>query len=187
MSNQEFFLLTKDDDKEDLSNFEIVKRHTLTLSSSSNSQHSQKEEKKSNHQEIIEECQQQICRITKAHDSESSTSKLKEEDEEEDGFKTPTSLDHKIPLVPSQCPPAPRKTKPSLKRKTSYYNNHCNYCRHPLDLSKEVFELLFPTQHSNPLSGSHQSTKKVRSQEQKSCLRIPKDRGEQKQLLVLET
>ncbi|KAG5002373.1 hypothetical protein AAZX31_08G348800 [Glycine max] len=167
MSNQEFFLLTKDDDKEDLSNFEIVKRHTLTLSSSSNSQHSQKEEKKSNHQEIIEECQQQICRITKAHDSESSTSKLKEEDEEEDGFKTPTSLDHKIPLVPSQCPPAPRKTKPSLKRKTSYYNNHCNYCRHPLDLSKEVFELLFPTQHSNPLSGSHQSTKKVRSQEQK--------------------
>lgn len=179
MSNKEFFLLTKDD-KEDLSNFEIVKRPMLefqsencneTLSSSSNSHHSQKEEKKSNHQEIIEECQQQICRITKAHDSESSTSKLKEEDDEEeqeqeDGFKTPTSLDHKIPL-PLQCPPAPRKTQPSLKRKASYYNNHCNYCRHPLDLSKEVFELLFPTQHSNPLSASQQNTKKVRSQENK--------------------
>jgi len=141
-----------------------------TLSSSSNSHHSQKEEKKSNHQQIIEECQQQICRITKA-DSESSTSKLKEEDDEEeqeqeDGFKTPTSLDHKIPL-PLQCPPAPRKTQPSLKRKASYYNNHCNYCRHPLDLSKEVFELLFPTQHSNPLSASQQNTKKVRSQENK--------------------
>ncbi|KAL2336658.1 hypothetical protein Fmac_011104 [Flemingia macrophylla] len=156
MSNQDQFLLTK----EDLSDFEIVKRHKLlefqsesteTLSSSS-----------SNCEES-----QQICRIRvpKQGDSESSTSKVLKEEDEEDGFKTPTSLDHKI-SVPSQCPPAPRKTKPSLKRKASYYNNHC-HCTHPLDLSKEVLELLFPTQHVNPLSTSLQISKKVRKQEHK--------------------
>ena len=72
-----------------------------------------------------------------------------------------------LPPLPPTPPLPPRKTQPSLKRKASYYNNHCNYCRHPLDLSKEVFELLFPTQHSNPLSASQQNTKKVRSQENK--------------------
>ncbi|XP_047156916.1 uncharacterized protein LOC124827812 [Vigna umbellata] len=167
MSNPEF--LTKDGKDSD---FQILKRPTLefqsenieTLSSSySNSRYSQSikgrdEEKEEN---------RQICRVTapRQDDSASSTTpsleeKLKEEeDEENDGFKTPTSLDHKI-LVPSQCPPAPRKTKPSLKRKASCFD-HCN-CRHPLDLSKEVFELLFPTQH---FSGSQQSTKKVRRQD----------------------
>ncbi|RDX87548.1 Cyclin-dependent protein kinase inhibitor SMR3, partial [Mucuna pruriens] len=141
MSNPEFL-------KEDLSNFEIVKRPTLKFQSESietlsdNSSYSQEKKEGKSNQEIEE--YQQICRETvpKQGDSESSTSKLKEEDEE-DGFKTPTSLDHKV-SVPSQCPPAPRKIKPSLKRKAPYYN-HCN-CRHPLDLSKEVFELLFPTQ-----------------------------------------
>lgn len=35
------------------------------------------------------------------------------EDDENDGFRTPTSLEHRIP-VPTQCPPAPKK---SCKRK----------------------------------------------------------------------
>ncbi|XP_014492051.1 cyclin-dependent protein kinase inhibitor SMR3 [Vigna radiata var. radiata] len=151
MSNPEF--LTKDDKESD---FQILKRPMLefqtenieTLSSSySNSRYSQSikgrdEEREEN---------RQICRVTPS--SEEKEKLKEEEDEENDGFKTPTSLDHKI-LVPSQCPPAPRKTKPSLKRKASCFN-HCN-CRHPLDLSKEVFELLFPAQ---------QSTKKVRRQD----------------------
>ncbi|CAJ1798358.1 unnamed protein product [Sphenostylis stenocarpa] len=162
MSNPEF-LLTKVDKE---SGFEIVKRPVLefqsesieTLSSTSQSTKDSNQEKEEN---------QQIGRVTvhKQDDSASSTtpsSEEKVEDEEEDGFKTPTSLDHKI-LVPSQCPPAPRKIKSSLKRKASCYN-HCN-CRHPLDLSKEVFELLFPTQHISPLSGSQQSTKRVRRQD----------------------
>ncbi|CAI9783251.1 unnamed protein product [Fraxinus pennsylvanica] len=40
--------------------------------------------------------------------------------EDDDGFKTPTSLDHKIPAM-TQCPPAPKKIlpEPSLKRKAS--------------------------------------------------------------------
>ncbi|KAK7395318.1 hypothetical protein VNO78_15869 [Psophocarpus tetragonolobus] len=171
MSNQEF-LLTKDD--KDLSNFQIVKRSrtlelqsasTETLSSSCNiSQYSESTKEEKSNQEIEE--YHQICRVRvpKQGDSESNTSKLKEEDgEEEDGFRTPTSLDHKI-SEPSSCPPAPRKTKPCLKRKASYYNNICN-CRHPLDVSKEVLEFLFPTQHAIPLSASQQSTKKVRRKE----------------------
>ncbi|XWS28842.1 hypothetical protein CRYUN_Cryun25bG0106300 [Craigia yunnanensis] len=60
-----------------------------------------------------------------------------EEDENNDGFKTPTSLDHKIPIM-LKCPPAPRKPKslPSPKRKA---------CRRRilLDLTKEI-ECLFP-------------------------------------------
>ncbi|XP_052186868.1 cyclin-dependent protein kinase inhibitor SMR12-like [Diospyros lotus] len=44
---------------------------------------------------------------------------FKEDDENDGGFRTPTSPDQRIPLVP-QCPPAPRKPKPPLlKRKAS--------------------------------------------------------------------
>ncbi|KAI3447687.1 hypothetical protein Pfo_004352 [Paulownia fortunei] len=41
--------------------------------------------------------------------------------EDDDGFRTPTSLDHKIPAI-TQCPPAPKKTRPQpskLKRQAS--------------------------------------------------------------------
>ncbi|XVF20061.1 hypothetical protein REPUB_Repub11eG0165700 [Reevesia pubescens] len=55
-----------------------------------------------------------------------------------DGFKTPTSLDSKIPVM-LKCPPAPRKPKPlpiSTKRKAFGR-------RIILDLTKEI-ESLFP-------------------------------------------
>ncbi|XWS74137.1 hypothetical protein CRYUN_Cryun02cG0189800 [Craigia yunnanensis] len=59
------------------------------------------------------------------------------EDENNDGFKTPTSLDHKIPIM-LKCLPAPRKPKslPSPKRKAFRR-------RILLDLTKEI-ESLFP-------------------------------------------
>ncbi|KAK7338673.1 hypothetical protein VNO77_19298 [Canavalia gladiata] len=177
MSKDPEVFLTKDD-KEDLCNFDEImkKRHTLkfqsdesieTISTSSKSQYSQ------------DNNNEEICRIIapKQGDSESSREKLKMEDkeeeeddddeeEEEDGFKTPTSLDHRI-SVATQCPPAPRKIKPSLKRKGSYNYNQCHCRNPPLDLSKEVELLLFPTLHFNPLSDSQQRTKKVRREEHK--------------------
>ncbi|KAK2985029.1 hypothetical protein RJ640_015624 [Escallonia rubra] len=58
------------------------------------------------------------------------------EEEEEDGFKTPTSLHHKIPLI---CPKAPRKPKysiPVAKRKARR--------RIQLDISAEEIESFFP-------------------------------------------
>ncbi|KAH6802560.1 hypothetical protein C2S51_034006 [Perilla frutescens var. frutescens] len=43
------------------------------------------------------------------------------ESEDDDGFKTPTSSDHRIPAI-TQCPPAPKKFRPppsKLKRKAA--------------------------------------------------------------------
>lgn len=41
------------------------------------------------------------------------------DDDDNDGYKTPISSDHKIPVLP-QCPPAPRRPKPiSLSRTLS--------------------------------------------------------------------
>ncbi|CAN8257364.1 unnamed protein product [Cochlearia groenlandica] len=62
-------------------------------------------------------------------------------EEEEDGCKTPTSSDHKIPAAKyTLCPPAPRKPKPNrftgTKRKSTPVN------RIPTDLSREI-EMFF--------------------------------------------
>ncbi|XP_059431009.1 cyclin-dependent protein kinase inhibitor SMR3-like [Corylus avellana] len=63
--------------------------------------------------------------------------KFRDVEDDEDGFKTPTSLDHKIPVI-LQCPPAPRKPKtiPLTKRKATRQ-------RILLDLSNDI-EALFP-------------------------------------------
>nr|DAD25849.1 TPA_asm: hypothetical protein HUJ06_027317 [Nelumbo nucifera] len=60
-------------------------------------------------------------------------------DDDDDGFRTPTSLDHKIPVI-LQCPPAPRKiiSIPSKKRKASSTRRQLL-----LNLSDEI-ESLFP-------------------------------------------
>ncbi|PIA60237.1 hypothetical protein AQUCO_00300029v1 [Aquilegia coerulea] len=65
---------------------------------------------------------------------------FKVHDEDDDGFRTPTSMDHRIPVI-RQCPPAPRKPKscPMKKRKAS-----SNLHRIKIDLSKEI-ELMFPS------------------------------------------
>lgn len=62
------------------------------------------------------------------------------EDEADEGFKTPTSSDHKIPVI-LQCPPAPRKPKPIPSRRKRKAN-----CppRILLDLSKQI-DSLFPS------------------------------------------
>ncbi|KFK24744.1 hypothetical protein AALP_AA8G018800 [Arabis alpina] len=60
---------------------------------------------------------------------------------EEDGCKTPTSSDHKIPVAKyTLCPPAPRKPKPNrfssgTKRKLTPVNV---VNRIPIDLSREI-------------------------------------------------
>lgn len=80
----------------------------------------------------------------------------KDEEEEEDGFRTPTSLDQRIPLI-SQCPPAPRKPKsiPSRKRKSAYGGGIMI-----IDLSSEV-EALFPSSIVADLGGKINKVRKV--------------------------
>ncbi|CAI9780124.1 unnamed protein product [Fraxinus pennsylvanica] len=109
MSKKEFFLI-KEEDKE------------IKLENSSQPK-----------QEIQDSCQVNDTEHGKEEDIEASISSSREESENpclkqfqvaesDDGFKTPTSLDHKIPVI-EQCPPAPKKTRPqpstSTKRKAS--------------------------------------------------------------------
>ncbi|KAL4394485.1 cyclin-dependent protein kinase inhibitor SMR3 [Arachis duranensis] len=104
-----------------------------------------------------------IIVLSKQRDLESRKEQEEEEeiDVDDDGFKTPTSMDQRIPIESKQCPPAPRKPKPpllSLKRKppSSLSPPSCCIvsCRyHPLDLSREV-ELLF--QRTTPQQKHHQ-------------------------------
>ncbi|KAL5073099.1 hypothetical protein RYX36_012083 [Vicia faba] len=78
--------------------------------------------------------------------------KMEDKDEENDGFKTPTRFENRI-QEPKQCPVAPRKPKPSLKRRKPH-------CKQLLDVSREV-ELLFQIKHKT-FSSSQHITKKVR-------------------------
>ena len=61
--------------------------------------------------------------------------------DDDDGFKTPTSLDHKIPIT--KCPPAPRKPKPFLSRKRKASPPKARTILQ-LDLSPEI-EAVFPS------------------------------------------
>ncbi|CAI9762024.1 unnamed protein product [Fraxinus pennsylvanica] len=74
--------------------------------------------------------------------------------EYDEGFKTPTSLVHKIPVV-TQCPAAPRKTRPSKKRKSSPARIRRSL---QLDVSAEI-ESLFP---SRPRDCNEHKIKKAR-------------------------
>ncbi|XP_040994037.1 cyclin-dependent protein kinase inhibitor SMR3-like isoform X1 [Juglans microcarpa x Juglans regia] len=69
-------------------------------------------------------------------------------EDDDDGFKTPTSLDNKIPVV-LQCPPAPRKPKP---RAVQTKRRGAARRRILLDLSNEI-ESLFPPALLVDLSG----------------------------------
>ncbi|KAJ4725824.1 cyclin-dependent protein kinase inhibitor SMR3-like [Melia azedarach] len=112
VSNSEMFLSAE----KDLNNLEInfLSRPTL---------------------EFQDDHQCEIAPLQLEEELHEKNSRLKEDSDE--GFKTPTSSDHKIPVV-LQCPPAPRKPKsrPLTKRKVSP--------RRVLhDLSNEI-EAMFP-------------------------------------------
>ncbi|KAL6967503.1 hypothetical protein U1Q18_033313 [Sarracenia purpurea var. burkii] len=77
-------------------------------------------------------------------------------DDDDGGFRTPTSLDQRIPLIPQCPPPAPRKPKsliPLKKRKAASR-------RMLLDLSSEV-ESLFPASLLADLGGKIKKVRKV--------------------------
>ncbi|XP_039019466.1 cyclin-dependent protein kinase inhibitor SMR10-like [Hibiscus syriacus] len=64
--------------------------------------------------------------------------------DEDDGFKTPTSLDYKIPEM-KQCPPAPRKPKATKRRASPSSSGTANAstCRNlQLHLSQAVASLV---------------------------------------------
>lgn len=90
----------------------------------------------------------------------STGGEFKVEDDDDDGFKTPTSLDHKIPVT-KQCPPAPRKPKTSLRpaRKRKLSLSIPRSLRQ--DFSGEVESMFSPV----PLCDLHNEIKKARREE----------------------
>ncbi|XWS43713.1 hypothetical protein CRYUN_Cryun16bG0127300 [Craigia yunnanensis] len=173
MSNSELFLVK---DCEEGIEFDILKRPPLefqeecqaTASSSSSDDipddHLERDVQGDHEEEIGGE-----SNVTASKESEKkkkiSLGEFKATDDHNDGFKTPTSLDQKIPVM-KQCPPAPRKPKPlpSNKRKASTPSSGSTAHTHMnllLDLSQEV-ESLFP----RPLlTDLHRKVKKARTQE----------------------
>lgn len=87
-----------------------------------------------------------------------ATDQHHDDDENDDGFKTPTSLDHKIP-VKAQCPPAPKKSNSFSSRKRRPVSSNVRRTLR-LDLSHEV-ESLFPKPIFDDL---HRKIKKARKE-----------------------
>ncbi|KAL2509422.1 uncharacterized protein Fot_33069 [Forsythia ovata] len=112
---------------------------------------------------LVKEEQREINKFDIVEDPDSSqdiVSDVKEEEsekrclaqsqvaEDDEGFKTPTLLDHKIPVI-KQCPAAPRKTRPSsTKRKLS-----------PTRINQAEIESMFP---SRPRDDNEHKIKKAR-------------------------
>jgi hypothetical protein len=144
MSNSKLFHIK--DDKEECSNnnLKVLKRPIMLMF---NIQDKEDDEIKEE-QKIMLSKQKFDLEV----DTTSSSRELENEEDEDDGFKTPTHFDNRI-QIPKQCPLAPRKTKPLMKRRKAQ-------CRQLLDVSREV-ELLFQIKNKT-FSSSQQSTKKAR-------------------------
>ncbi|KAJ7961449.1 cyclin-dependent protein kinase inhibitor SMR3 [Quillaja saponaria] len=114
MSNSDCILVKEEQLEADVNNFNIVKKPTLEIQ--------------------LDEChveeEEERIVMSKQVESTSLEEKLnvEEDGKDDDGFRTPTSLDQRIPVT-KQCPLAPRKPRPSLKRKT--FNNITHKNSHP--------------------------------------------------------
>ncbi|XWS55669.1 hypothetical protein CRYUN_Cryun09bG0020900 [Craigia yunnanensis] len=165
MSNSELFLV-KDEGIE----FDILKRPALefqeecqAIATSSHDipDHDQGREVLEDHGEKKGEESNVTAASKESEKKKISLGEFKAKDDD-DGFKTPTSLDQKIPVI-KQCPPAPRKPKPlpSNKRKASPSSSTRTSRNLQVDLSQEV-ESLFPR---TLLADLHRKVKKARTEE----------------------
>lgn len=156
MSSTEFFLI-KEEPKE--TKFDILSESKVEDPDSSQdivSDGAQVDIKKqddhdSHHKEEDEE---EFKAIFSSRESEKSCLAQSQVEEYDEGFKTPTSSDHKISAV-KQCPAAPRKTRSSAKRKSSAARIRRSL---QLDVSAEI-ESMFP---SRPRDDNEHKIKKAR-------------------------
>ncbi|CAI9779047.1 unnamed protein product [Fraxinus pennsylvanica] len=101
-----------------------------------------------------EEEEEEFKAIFSSRESEKPCLAQSQVEEYDEGFKTPTSSDHKISVV-KQCPAAPRKTRSSTKRKSSPARIRRSL---QLDVSAEI-ESMFP---SRPRDDKEHKIKKAR-------------------------
>ncbi|CAA3002448.1 uncharacterized protein LOC111375937 [Olea europaea var. sylvestris] len=140
------FVLIKEEQKE--IKFDILSKSKVEDPCSTHDNVTKQEDDDADHKE------EEIEVIYSARESEKPCLAQSEVGEYDEGFKTPTSLDNKIPVV-TQCPAAPRKTRPSTKRKPS----PAGICRSlQLDVSAEI-ESMFP---SRPRDDNEHKIKKAR-------------------------
>ncbi|KAG6769467.1 hypothetical protein POTOM_025104 [Populus tomentosa] len=150
MSSSELFIVKENNEEKEL-NF-LSKRpvlefqkgsHAATSRDSDPPQQLQEQEAKSEvHDENQEECNNTSDPNTIEKPSlEAVLMETYVVGDDDDGFKTPTSLDHKISIT--KCPPAPRKPKPFLSRKRKASLPKARTILQ-LDLSQEI-EALFPS------------------------------------------
>ncbi|KAK3226384.1 hypothetical protein Dsin_006246 [Dipteronia sinensis] len=117
--------------------------------------------------EIGEDNKVHVKRLIGLGEFNATTSDHDGDEEGDQGFRTPTSSDHKIPKI-KQCPPAPKKPMPpppSKKRKSSSLlssspsTNARRKCLRS-DLSPQDIDSLFPRAILNDL---HSKIKKART------------------------
>uniref|UniRef100_A0A5B6YW82 Cyclin-dependent protein kinase inhibitor SMR3-like n=1 Tax=Davidia involucrata TaxID=16924 RepID=A0A5B6YW82_DAVIN len=137
MSNSEFFLVKED--KQEIE-FEVSSRPTLEFPDGFQVTASNNDPELQKHQ------QEEKCEVNTESSKELKTPLLGEIEvaDDDDGFTTPTSSDHKIPVI-KQCPPAPQKLRPqqSTTKRKSPPKLRPNILQ--LDLSKEVESMFPPT------------------------------------------
>ncbi|XVF76631.1 hypothetical protein PTKIN_Ptkin13bG0281800 [Pterospermum kingtungense] len=171
MSNSEQLFLVKDDEEEGVE-FNIQKRTALELiekcQAASTSSFSSSHDVLDDEERQVLEAQSNVTEASEESEKKKKkicSGEFKAKDDHDDGFRTPTSLDHKIPVI-KQCPPAPRKPKPlpSNKRKASPSGGSTSpraRMSPQLDFSQEV-ESLFP----RPLLADlHRKVKKTRTED----------------------
>ncbi|KAG6629214.1 cyclin-dependent protein kinase inhibitor SMR12-like [Carya illinoinensis] len=106
----------------------------------------EKEDQEQDHEEKEDKCK--ISVLSSLRLKIPPPGEFSDVEDDDDGFKTPTSLDNKIPVV-LQCPHAPRKLKPrAVQTKRRGFARR----RILLDLSNEI-ESLFPPALRVDLSG----------------------------------
>ncbi|KAI9392393.1 hypothetical protein POPTR_006G084700v4 [Populus trichocarpa] len=150
MSSSELFIVKENNEEKEL-NF-LSKRpmlefqkesHATTSRDSDPPQQLQEQEAKSEvHHESQEECNNTLD--PNSIEKPSLEAVLMETyvvGDDDDGFKTPTSLDHKISIT--KCPPAPRKPNSFLSRKRKASPPKARTILQ-LDLSQEI-EAVFPS------------------------------------------
>lgn len=150
MSSSELFIVKENNEEKEL-NF-LSKRpmlefqkesHATTSRDSDPPQQLQEQEAKSEvHHESQEECNNTLD--PNSIEKPSLEAVLMETyvvGDDDDGFKTPTSLDHKISIT--KCPPAPRKPNSFLSRKRKASPPKVRTILQ-LDLSQEI-EAVFPS------------------------------------------
>lgn len=78
-------------------------------------------------------------------------------DDDDDGFRTPTSLDHRIPVM-KQCPPPPRKRKVSSRKRKLSSPLLRQTTLQLIEASQEIIDSMFPQREN-----THHKIKKARS------------------------